>query len=180
MDHDQSRVLDFWFRELTPDHWFRGGADLDEKIRLQFGGLLNDAAKGKCDGWATTALGRLALILLLDQFSRHVFRGSPDSYRCDEKAQRLTLEGINSGMDKQLAFSERHFFYLPLMHAESKALQALSIEKFTELRQYADTVFEFAKGHQATVERFGRFPHRNIVLGRTSTDEESAFLKGNH
>ena len=108
MELEYAPVIDFWFRELTPLQWFVGGGpELDDAIRKRFGALLNDAKQGACDAWATSPRGRLALILLLDQFSRHVFRGTPEAFAGDAKAQKLSKEGSEAGMDKPLNFAER-------------------------------------------------------------------------
>lgn len=145
-------------------------------VRQRFVPLLQKAKQNECDDWVGTARGRLALIIVLDQFPHHVYRNTPDAFAQDAKAQQLCLEGIEAGQDKQLTFAERHFFYVPLMHAESLELQALSVEKFTELRNEAEAILGFAKSHRSIVERFGRFPHRNKILGRVSTTQEEAFL----
>lgn len=123
MDNAQSSVLDFWFRELTPQDWFGAGEKFDPIVRRRFGMLHEEAAEGALDGWAATPLGRLALIIVLDQFSRHIHRGTPLAFAQDPKAQDLALDGIAQAMDLQLAFSQRHFFYMPLMHAEDARLQ---------------------------------------------------------
>lgn len=170
------QVLDFWFRELTPRQWFGGGAELDVMVRQRFAPLLSQAKRNECDDWAETPRGRLALIVLLDQFSRHIHRNTPDAFAQDAKAQQLCLDGIEAGVDQQLTSAERHFFYMPLMHAERLELQALGIEKFTALRNEAEAILGFALGHSSIVERFGRFPHRNATLGRVSTTQEEAFL----
>ncbi|ESQ76102.1 DUF924 family protein [Asticcacaulis sp. AC402] len=180
MTNEQTSVIDFWFRHLTPDDWFRGGADLDDEVRRRFGDLLAAARQGQYDDWAQTPRGRLALILVLDQFSRHIHRGSPESYAVDDKAQELALDGIAREMDKVLTFAERHFFYMPLMHAEDATLQRLCVAQFTALKAGADELLAFATGHCAIVEQFGRFPHRNSVLDRDSTPEETAYLAANN
>jgi len=177
LNHQSTEVLDFWFRELSARQWFRGGAELDETITRRFAPLLAKAIRNECDDWATTPRGRLALIILLDQFSRHVFRDAAGSFAQDGKAQQLCLEGIQSAMDAALTSTERHFFYMPLMHAEDMKLQALSIEKFAALRNEAEAILGFAKSHAAIVERFGRFPHRNESLQRVSTPQEEEFLR---
>jgi uncharacterized protein (DUF924 family) len=176
LKQENIQVLNFWFRELTPRQWFGGGTELDVMVRQRFTDLLQKAKQNECDDWAETARGRLALIILLDQFSRHIYRNTPDAFAQDAKAQQLCLDGIESGQDKQLTSAERHFFYMPLMHAESVELQKLSVEKFTALRNEAEAILGFAKGHQSMVERFGRFPHRNETLGRASTEAERSFL----
>jgi uncharacterized protein (DUF924 family) len=177
MESEYRPIIDFWFRELTPRQWFtEGGPDLDERIRTRFGALVDAARRGALDRWAATARGRLALIILLDQFPRHVFRNRPEAYASDSRAQALTREGIELAMDEELTLAERQFFYLPLMHAEDREVQALSVERFTALRDAAQAVVGFAVGHCDVVARFGRFPHRNKVLGRASSPEEEAFL----
>jgi uncharacterized protein (DUF924 family) len=170
-------VIDFWFRELTPRQWFaEAGPALDDLVRARFGALVEAARRGALDHWAASPRGRLALIVLLDQFPRHVFRGTAGAYASDAKALALAREGIDLGVDEQLTLAERQFFYLPLMHAEDRALQALSVERFTALRDAANAVLEFAHGHRDVVERFGRFPHRNGILGRASSPEEEVFI----
>lgn len=177
MESEYRPVIDFWFRELTPPQWFmEGGPELDDRVRTRFGALVEAARHGALDHWAATPRGRLALIILLDQFPRHVFRDTPEAYASDAKAQALAAEGIEGGMDEQLNFAERQFFYMPLMHAEDVDLQALSLERYESLRDSAEAVLGFASGHRRTVYRFGRFPHRNKVLGRASSPEEDAFL----
>ena len=177
MEGEYRSVIDFWFRELTPQQWFtEGGPQLDDRVRARFGALVEAARLGALDHWATSARGRLALIILLDQFPRHCFRGMPEAYASDAKAQTLAADGIETGMDEQLNFAERQFFYMPLMHAEDRDLQALSLERFEALLEAAEAVVGFASGHRRLVYRFGRFPHRNRILGRASSPEEEAFL----
>ncbi len=173
---DIQEVLDFWFRELTPNQWFQGGPALDEMIAERFGELVDQARSGMLDDWADTPLGRLALIIVLDQFSRNVFRGSPKTWEMDPVCQQLAVEGIEAGMDESLALSQRQFFYMPLMHAEDPELQALSVRKFTQLRDEAVTILDFAREHAETIRAFGRFPYRNKVLDRDTTDAEARYL----
>lgn len=177
MESQYLPVIDFWFRELTPREWFtEGSPELDDRVKDRFGALVEAARGGALDDWATTARGRLALIIVLDQFPRHVFRGTAAAYASDPKAQALACGGIETGIDEQLTLAERQFFYLPLMRAESRELQARSVERFTALRDAAEAVLGFALGHRDVVERFGRFPHRNEIVGRATTAEEAAFL----
>lgn len=176
------QVLDFWFRELRPAQWFKGGAGLDTEVRERFGRLLQRARSGECDQWKTSARGRLALIIVLDQFSRHVHRGTRDAFASDHAAQALCMEAIALGQDEELNIAERHFLYLPLMHAEDLALQSRSLEAFGRLQQFVEGVMAFAEAHREQVARFGRFPYRNAAIGRPSTTEEEAFIasgKGN-
>jgi uncharacterized protein (DUF924 family) len=177
MENEYRAVVDFWFRELTPRQWFQdGGPALDERVRARFGNLVAAARRGELDHWATSPRGRLALIILLDQFPRHCFRGTPEAYASDAKAQALAAGGVAARMDEHLTFAERQFFYMPLMHAEDRDLQALSLERFDALREEAEALVGFAAGHRKIVYRFGRFPHRNNLLGRASSPEEQAFL----
>lgn len=177
MESEFSPVIDFWFRELTPRQWFtEGGPQLDDRVRTRFGSVVEAARRGALDHWAASPRGRLALIILLDQFPRQCFRGTPEAYASDAKAQALAAEGVAARVDEQLTFAERQFFYMPLMHAEDRDLQALSLERFDALHEDAEAVLGFATGHRRVVYRFGRFPHRNRVLGRPSSPEEEAFL----
>ena len=176
MTPEPSAVVDFWFRELEPRHWFSGAKTLDAKMRKRFSDWVGAALRGDLDTWAKTPRGRLALILLLDQFTRNIHRGAPGAFAGDAKAQALVLEGLAAKADKALALSERQFFYMPLMHAEDLDLQALAEKKFNEILEEAKSIVDFQKGHRALIERFGRFPARNAALGRASTPEEQAFL----
>ena len=177
MNAQQTAVIDFWFRELTPAQWFDGDdPGLDDMIRRRFGDLLTQARDGALDDWAGSPRGRLALIIVLDQFSRNIHRGSGESFAGDAKAQGLTVDGIAAGLDKPLTFAERHFFYMPLMHAEDVELQRQCVVQFEALKAEAEGLVGYARGHADIVERFGRFPHRNAMLDRNSTPEEAAFI----
>jgi uncharacterized protein (DUF924 family) len=177
MNAQQTAVIDFWFRELTPAQWFEGGdPSLDDLIRRRFGDLLVQALAGGLDDWAGSPRGRLALIIVLDQFPRNIHRGLGESFAGDAHAQTLTLEGIAAGLDKGLNLAERQFFYMPLMHAEDVALQKQCVAQFEALKQEVEGVLGFATSHAAIIERFGRFPHRNDMLGRTSTPDEAEFI----
>ncbi len=183
-------VLEFWF---GPDHepggaepefrreWFMKDDAFDQQIGERFADEVERGARGEYDEWAETPAGRLALIILLDQFSRNLFRGSPRSWTQDLLAQKLCLEGIEQGHDVELGIVERAFFYLPLEHAEDLHLQELSVEKYRELLEsdpdLADGFYDYAVRHHEIIERFGRFPHRNEVISRPSTPEEEEFLK---
>lgn len=176
MQPDPDVVLDFWFREMTPRLWFMATAKLDQAIGRRFGACVDEALRGVLDAWATTPRGRLALVLVLDQFPRNIHRGRPGAFAGDAMAQALVLDGLDTGMDKPLNLAERHFFYMPLMHAEDSELQALSLEKFAAIKSEADSIVKYALDHAAMIDRFGRFPSRNQALGRPSTAEELAFL----
>jgi uncharacterized protein (DUF924 family) len=177
---DCAAVIDFWFRELDPRQWFSANRKLDEAMRGRFGAAVEAALSGELDVWTVTPRGRLALILLLDQFPRNIHRGAAKAYAGDVRAQRLVLEGLAAGVDRQLNIAERHFFYMPLMHAEAASLQALSLTKFAAIAREARSIVRYARDHAATIERFGRFPARNAAVGRRSTPEEEATLSKPH
>lgn len=192
---DIEQVLDFWFGACGPDGaldrakqkmWFGSGHQHDAVIRKQFGKLHRRAARGELDAeWAATPRGRIALIVVLDQFSRHIHRGTASAFAQDPAAQRLALAGVEQGVDRALIPAQRAFFYLPFEHAEDLKLQQLSTRSFERLasevapawrKEYAGFA-DYAGHHRDIVERFGRFPHRNQILGRVSTPEEIEFLK---
>lgn len=162
--------------ELTPQ--------TDEVITQRFGGLAAEAASGHLLGWASSPRRRLALVLLLDQFPRNIHRGRPQAYAQDRAALSLTLSGMQLGAEAALDPVERIFFYMPLQHSESRDVQEESVAAFhrlaaeapVELKPYFDDVQAFAKAHRDAIERFGRFPQRNAVLGRGSTPEEQQWL----
>lgn len=169
-------VLDFWFREMSPAQWFNGDAEVDAVIRTRFAPLVQSALAGDLDSWAEDPRGRLGLVILIDQFTRNIWRDDPRAYSGDAHAQKLVLDGIAQGMDVQLTLAERQFFYLPLMHAEDPALQDKSVACFEKLAADAANVLDFARGHRNVVARFGRFPLRNAALGRESSADERAYL----
>ncbi|MCA9796245.1 MAG: DUF924 domain-containing protein [Candidatus Eremiobacteraeota bacterium] len=178
-------VLRFWFEELKPSQWFKGGEEVDELIRSRFCELIEQVHGGEHDGWAVTPEGRLALVLTLDQFPRNLYRGQPRAFAYDEKALALVLEGLQQRADEELGPHQRAFFYLPLEHSEEIQMQDLSLAHYANLvlsappdqRAPLRNYLEFAWKHYAIIKRFGRYPHRNDILGRTSSQEERKFLK---
>ncbi len=187
-------VLRFWFAGVDPEGpapeaklklWFGGDISTDGLIRSRFAAAVAEAFCGRLDRWAQTPRGRLALILLLDQFPRNIFRGKAAAYAGDPLAVRLCLEGLARGEDRQLSVAEKAFFYLPLEHAEEKSLQGRSVALFTSLLEQASPrlrpqcrgFLSYAERHREIILRFGRFPHRNRALGRLSTAAEKAFLR---
>jgi uncharacterized protein (DUF924 family) len=189
-------ILSYWFpegfneadaetRRRQAKRWMAGGPEVDREITERFGETLEQARRGELDHWAQTARGRLALIVVLDQFSRNVYRGSPLSYAQDEKALRLAVEGIELGMDRELGPPERFFFWLPLGHSEDLALQERSVlhaeEEAANVPSHRRSGAEFeisqAKATRDVIARFGRHPHRNEILGRESTAEEIEYLR---
>jgi uncharacterized protein (DUF924 family) len=186
-------ILDFWFGSNPDDSlvakdksalWWSKSPEIDGAIRQRFEGAVKRAAAGELSDWQSTAEGRLALILLVDQFPRNIYRDSPEAFSHDSKALAWALEGIGQGMDLKLRPIERVFFYLPLEHSEALEHQEQAVLQFRKLIEAVGAdqkgVFaeylEFAVRHRAVIARFGRFPHRNKILGRQSTPEELAFL----
>jgi uncharacterized protein (DUF924 family) len=187
-------VLDFWFGELnelgcsSPEHrrrWWTKSDAFDEAIKGHFLTDYEAIAAGDWDTWRNTARGTLAYIIVLDQFSRNMFRGTANMFVADELAREACSEGLDAGFDAELEFDERVFFYLPLEHSESMKHHHRSIELLSglvdgcaeSLEADARNYLDFAKQHKTIVERFGRFPHRNETLGRASTPEEIEFLE---
>jgi len=183
-------VLDFWFGEPgTPafgrasERWFKRDDAYDALIRERFGRTLEGARRGECDGWLGTPLGALALVIVLDQFSRNAYRGSADAFAADAPALEAARRLVASGAHLVLPTAEhRAFAYLPFEHAESLEAQRESVRLFEMLaRETGQTgkgsYVDYARRHAAVIERFGRFPHRNAALGRVSTEEECGFLR---
>lgn len=169
-------VLRFWFDEAGPRRWFRSDATFDAEIDARFSGFHEAAVDGLLEPWAATAPGALALILLLDQFSRNIHRGDARAYAADDAARRIADAAIARRFDRAAKREAQAFFYLPFMHSEAREDQARSVALFKALLP-ASSNYRFALGHRRIVERFGRFPHRNAILGRTSTEAEIAFLR---
>lgn len=169
-------VLRFWFEELQPEqHWKRDAA-VDAVIADRFGELNAAAARGDCDGWQGSSDGALALVITLDQFSRNLFRDSPLAWANDTKALGIARAAVDAGFDRAQPPLRRFFFYLPFEHAEDLAMQERCLELFAPL-ELSESHMDAVRRHHEIIERFGRFPHRNKVLGRESTPEEIAFLK---
>lgn len=168
-------VLRFWFEELQPkQHWVKDSA-LDDEIQQRFGELHRQACGGTLSMWRETPRGRLAELIILDQFSRNIFRDKPESFAADAMACALAREAIVLGDDQKLPVEQRCFIYMPLMHSEALNDHALALEVFDQ--PGLEHNLEFEKKHLQIIERFGRYPHRNSILGRSSTKEEEAFLK---
>jgi uncharacterized protein (DUF924 family) len=168
-------VLAFW-RAAGPEKWFKKDAALDSEIARRFLGLWRTAAGGGLASWEETPEGALALTIVLDQFPRNMFRGLARSFETDALACAAAARAIARGFDRQVAHAERQFFYLPLMHSEDIKDQDRCMQL---ARGYGDDEFtKYAEHHAGIIRRFGRFPHRNAMLGRASTPQEQAFLAG--
>lgn len=173
-EHDWARaVLDFWFG-LTREQWFAKDEATDRVIGERFGTLREEVVRSGAEGWREHSGELLAAIILVDQFSRNLFRGRAEAFAHDALAQELTLLAIANGWEARYGADERAFLYLPLEHAEDMPLQRLSVERYVALGD-ADYL-TYARDHAAVIERFGRFPSRNAALGRESTPEERDWL----
>jgi uncharacterized protein (DUF924 family) len=167
-------ILHFWLEELAPKQHFVKDAALDETIRARFGDTLEAAAKCELFAWRATPEGRLAEIIVLDQFSRNIYRDTPRAFAQDALALVLAQELVATGQDRRLPQAQRVFAYMPYMHSESALVHEQAVLLFTQLGIQDNLNFELR--HKAIIDRFGRYPHRNALLGRTSTPQELVFL----
>jgi uncharacterized protein (DUF924 family) len=197
-DDDVSRIdkiLSFWFKEQAlsapqidrrMDIWFGENPDFDDEIEAEFSDDIARASKGKLDHWADDPHGRLALIILIDQFRRNIYRNTEKAFSKDQLALKLCVEGAMAKKDKGLTPIQKVFFYMPLQHAESRKVQAKSVDLYNRLAESVSptyretflTVAQFAELHKDIIDQFGRFPHRNALLGRKNTQEEDEYLAG--
>lgn len=168
-------VIAFWFDELTPQDWFNGGDDIDQLIKERFAQVHSAAAQGELYTWRDSALGRLAEIIVLDQFSRNIGRDTSQAFAADPMALVLAQEAVAGGYDHQLNDQQKSFLYMPYMHSESLVIHEQAVELFSQTGLEHNLDFEFK--HKVIIEKFGRYPHRNQILGRVSTEEELAFLQ---
>lgn len=188
-------VLDFWFSgsnldsptvDSRMDRWFGSEPELDEIIVARFGDLVERASAGELDTWTAEPEGRLALIILLDQFRRNIYRGKPEAFARDNQALKLAIEGTMAGDHNRLSAEQRIFFFMPLQHAESLKIQEKSVSIYNALaesvtgtlRETFATCAHFAELHRDIIAEFGRFPHRNSILDRENSPEEATYLAG--
>lgn len=177
-------VLDFWFDAARQTHWFEKSDAFDAQVRGRFGALHQQAVDGELDSWTLEPEGWLALLIVLDQFSRNLYRDNAYAYTADAKVRNIVLPGLARGDDRRLSALQRVFAYLPLEHAEDLALQHRAVELFAQLCESAPpderpmylNFLGYARRHRDVIARFGRFPHRNQVMGRVSTESELAYL----
>ena len=189
------RILSFWFKEQElsapqidrrMDKWFGEDPVFDHQIEREFGGDVESASNGQLDYWAAEPHGRLALILLIDQFRRNIHRNTEKAFSLDRLALKLCIEGAMGKKDASLSPIQRVFYYMPLQHAESRKVQEKSVALYNKLaesvsptyRETFETVAQFAELHKDIIDQFGRFPHRNKLLGRQNTAEENLYLAG--
>ena len=169
-------ILAFWFEEISPETWFKKDALFDDMLMRKFERIIEQALAGQLDKWAQHKDGRLALILLLDQMTRNIFRDTPKAYSGDEIACALSLRSVADGfLEIERDMHKRQFFLMPMMHSEDLEIQKQSLPLFQTLTP--ENTYEYAIRHHDIIERFGRFPHRNQILNRPSSNEELAFLK---
>jgi len=168
-------ILKFWFEELEPPQWWKKDEALDQMMIERFSDIHRRATQCELFEWRKDAQGRLAEVIVLDQFSRNMFRGSPQSFAHDTLALALAQEAVAVGSDRSLSQAERSFLYMPYMHSESLRIHEFATGLFKDNGN--QNSYEFELKHKAIIERFGRYPHRNSILGRESTDEEIEFLK---
>jgi len=167
-------ILEYWYSDFMQKHWFASTPELDAEIREKYQSLWERAASGELDHWQDSPEGALALVIVLDQFPLNMFRGKPESFRTERKAVDVTLSALKKGFEDRLSKDRLSFLFMPLMHGERLEEQDLSVTLF---RQYELTGnIKFAEHHRELVRKYGRFPHRNAILGRESTPAEVEYL----
>ena len=168
-------IIDFWFNELEPMQWWQKDEAFDLMIKSRFGELHDKAKSGELASWREIPLGALAEVIILDQFSRNIYRNKPEYFTCDSMAVTLTQFAIANGLDGQLSDIQKVFLYMPFMHSESKLIHIEAVKLFESVGIENNIEFEYK--HKAIIDKFGRYPHRNEILGRESTEAELEFLK---
>ena len=176
MRDTKQEVLKFWFEEAAPQQWFQKNDSFDTEIKERFLVTYDMARKDLCADWTRDSDGVLALCLVLDQFPRNIFRDSPKAYDADAKILLIVKEALHKGYDQVQVPVKRRFMYMPFMHSENLSEQKRSVELFKKMKDDDPLSYEYALKHLEVIEKFGRFPHRNKVLGRESTDEELNYL----
>lgn len=176
MRDTKAEILKFWFEETQPAQWFQSSADFDEDIRTRFLSDYDMALNGIYDAWLNDAQGALALIIMLDQFPRNMFRGTARMYEADAKALDCARQAVAKGFDQLLTPQQRGFVYLPFEHSEDLTDQHTSVALFESMKDDQPVMYDYAIKHLEVIEEFGRFPHRNKLLGRVNTKAEEAYL----
>lgn len=167
-------IIEFWFEEIEQAQWWKKDEDFDGLIKSRFFDIHTKATKCELFSWRKSSLGRLAEIVVLDQFSRNMFRDQPDAFAYDSLALSLAQSAISEGRDLELNTQQRSFIYMPFMHSESIIIHEEAVRLFEKLGVSSNLTYEYK--HKDIIDRFGRYPHRNKILGRVSTVEELAFL----
>ena len=169
------KILHFWFEEITPQQWFKKDDAFDNLLKDRFGKYVADALGGRLDSWAGTKEGTLALILLLDQMTRNIYRNTPLAFAGDEMAVAHALRAVDKGYLDSTPSAQNNFMLMPLMHSEDMTIHARAEPLFAQFT--SEMTQKFLRKHTVIIRRFGHYPHRNDILGRPSTEEEIAFLK---
>jgi uncharacterized protein (DUF924 family) len=172
---DRQQIIDFWFAESEPKQWWREDREFDQRIAEHFGAVHAQALQCELYAWRRHPLGRLAEVIVLDQFSRNIYRGTARAFAADPLALALAQEAVAAQVAAALEPRQRAFLYMPYMHSESRQIHELAVRLFSEDGLEANLESEFR--HKAIIDRFGRYPHRNSILGRISSEEEREFLK---
>lgn len=170
-------IIRFWFEETAPQQWFQKNPDFDALVRTRFLPVYEAARSSGGETWSQDAEGALALCIVLDQFPRHMFRGTPEAFATDALALSIVKEAIKKGYDQVLEPVKRGFLYLPFQHSEDLAEQERSLKLYTAMKHENPAGYMYAQRHHEAIARFGRFPHRNEILGRESTPDELEFLR---
>lgn len=168
-------IIKFWFEETKPEQRWQKDVEFDSMISRRFGDVHTKAIRSKLHSWRSNAMGSLAEIIVLDQFSRNIFRDTPSAFSSDELALEAAKEAIDKEYDKELDVNYRSFLYMPFMHSESASVHEIAIQLFNQ--KGLEDSYDYEVKHKNIIDRFGRYPHRNKILGRKSTPEEIEFLK---
>ncbi len=177
MRDTKQEIIHFWFEETAAQQWFQSNPGFDAEIRERFGVTCEMAGDGLCNAWSVDADGCLALVILLDQFPRHIYRGTPKSFATDESALIVAKQAVHKGFDQILEPVKRGFLYVPFQHSENFSDQERSVALYSAMEEENPAGHMYAMRHYEPIKRFNRFPHRNEILGRESTEEEIEFLK---
>lgn len=174
--NSQQAVFNFWFKELSPSARFKKDEKIDQEIRERFLTLYHDVVAGRTSDWRSTPEGRLSEIIVLDQFSRNMFRDQSKAFAADNLALQLAIDAVAAGEDQKLPLEQRWFIYMPYMHSEDSHVHAQAVKLFSQTGLEEGLKYEIM--HKNIIDRFGRYPHRNVIVGRDSTPDEIEFLKG--
>jgi uncharacterized protein (DUF924 family) len=167
-------LVDFWFSDEASQYWFNSTTAFDHQLQADYGAVWQQAKQGELDPWGETAIGSLALVILLDQIPLNIFRGKPDSFSTEAQSIIVARAAIDNGFDTELTTQQKSFLYMPFMHSENLQDQMLALELFDQ--PGLESNLRFSKHHNDIVKRFGRFPHRNVILGRESSQAEIEYL----
>jgi uncharacterized protein (DUF924 family) len=177
MRDTKMEIVHFWFEETEPQLWFQTHEDFDARVRERFAVTYDMAKEGLCNSWSSDAEGCLALCLVLDQFPRRLYRGQAAAFATDEKALLVAKQAIHKGFDQVFTHEKRFFLYMPFEHSENISDQKRNLDLFKSMEKQNPLAYAVARQRYDIIEKFGRFPDRNAILGRASTDEERAWLE---